>query len=222
MNAPLSFEEQRQRMVEEQLIPRRSFRPLLLEAMRTVPRECFVPEEHQHLTYADGPLPIGEDQTISQPYIVALMTDLLELEASDKVLEIGTGSGYQAAVLAYLAAEVHSVERHASLAKAAQQALSACGVDNVHVHVDDGSKGWPQAAPYDGMIVTAAAPRVSDTLLGQLADGAFLVVPVGGYTGQSLQRWQRHGNEFIHDTIAPVAFVPLRGEEGWAADEWKR
>ena len=222
MNAPLSFEEQRKRMVAEQLVTRRKFGPRLLEAMGSVKRECFVPEEHQHLTYADGPLPIGENQTISQPYVVALMTDLLELEATDKVLEIGTGSGYQAAVLAYLAGEVHSIERFPALAQNAQQALAACGVGNVHVHIGDGSQGWPQAAPYDGIIVTAAAPRAPLPLLEQLADGAYLVIPVGGYTGQNLQRWQRRGKQFVHDDIAPVAFVPLRGEAGWTADEWQR
>jgi protein-L-isoaspartate(D-aspartate) O-methyltransferase len=221
MEAPLSFEEQRKRMVEEQLITRRNFSPRLLEAMRSVKRECFVPEEHQHLTYADGPLPIGKRQTISQPYVVALMTELMELKGTEKVLEIGTGSGYQAAVLAYLAQEVHTIERHAALARKAKGALQACGVGNVHIHIGDGSRGWPQAAPYDGIIVTAAAPRAPDALLQQLADGAYLVIPIGSYTGQSLQRWQRTGDTFTYEGIAPVAFVPLRGEEGWGTDEWK-
>jgi len=202
------------------LAPRRIHDPRVLRAMQTVPRHRFVPPDLQERAYADCPLPIGEHQTISQPYIVALMTELLTLKGTEKVLEIGTGSGYQAAILGKLAQEVHTVERHASLAKRAEDVLRELGCENVHVHHADGSSGLPEHAPYEGVIVTAAAPEVPKILLDQLADGGVLVIPVGGYYGQTLQRWERIGESFTYDDIAPVAFVPLRGQMGWGDGEW--
>ena len=145
------------------------------------------------------------------------MTQLLELEGHERVLEIGTGSGYQAALLAHLAAEVHTIERHASLAERAGQVLAELALDNVHIHIGDGSLGWPDAAPYDAIIATAAAPRAPQALLDQLADGGRLVLPVGAGTRQTLQRWRRDGDQFTHEDIFPVAFVPMIGEQGWSA-----
>jgi protein-L-isoaspartate(D-aspartate) O-methyltransferase len=215
MNEDAFYSMERERMVKEQLASRNIRDPHVLSAMRSVPRELFVPPEHRHLAYADGPLPIGQGQTISQPFIVALMTQLLELIGDEKVLEVGTGSGYQAAVLAYLAKNVYSIERHATLARRAEQVFSQLGLDNIHIHVGDGTQGYPQAAPFDGIIVTAAAPEVPQPLLEQMADGGRLVIPVGGRRGQYLQRWRRLDDEFKHETLEPVAFVPLLGEHGW-------
>ncbi len=214
------FTAERQRMVDEQLIPRHIRDPRLLDAMRTVPRHLFVPPKVRHLAYADGPLPIGQSQTISQPYIVAYMTELLDLQGDEKVLEIGTGSGYQAAILAELAREVYTIEQHPPLARRAARTLELLGYRNVHVLTGDGSRGLPEHAPYDAIIVTAAAPHIPQTLLDQLADGGRLVAPVGGEQGQILQRWQREGQSFLAENLAPVAFVPLRGQFGWQTKEW--
>lgn len=215
MSQETPFLEERRRMVREQLESRDIHDQRVLEAMHKVPRHLFVPPEHRHLAYADGPLPIGSGQTISQPYIVALMTQLLDLQNDEKVLEIGTGSGYQAAVLAHLAAEVHTVELHDDLAKQAESILESLGLNNVYVHVGDGSNGWPESAPYQGIIVTAGAPDVPRPLLSQLDDGGRLVVPVGSRGGQFLERWIRQDSEYRREQIAPVAFVPLFGEHGW-------
>ena len=187
----------------------------VLEAMRTVPRHVFIPPEYYYAAYADGPLPIGWEQTISQPYIVALMTELLELKGNEKVLEVGTGSGYQAAVLAELAQEVHTIERYPDLARKAEQILKHAGYENVHIHIGDGSRGLLAHSPYDGIIVTAAAPAAPQPLLDQLKDGGKLVIPVGGRGEQYLERWHRRGDEFDSESILPVAFVPLIGDEGW-------
>lgn len=209
------FTEERERMVREDLAGRGIVDKRVLEAMRTVPRHLFVPQKYRHQAYADSPLPIGSNQTISQPYIVALMTQLLRLQGGERVLEVGTGSGYQAAVLALLAGEVHTVERHSRLAEIARQRLGRLSYENAHVHIGDGSRGWPPAAPYDGILVTAAAPRVPAMLLEQLATGGRLVIPVGGPKGQVLERWTRFEDHFQDEAIAPVAFVPLLGEFGW-------
>jgi protein-L-isoaspartate(D-aspartate) O-methyltransferase len=216
------YEKDRHRMVQEQIAWRGIRSPTVLEAMRNVPRHRFVPPDFTHLAYTDGPLRIGKGQTISQPYIVALMTDLLELQGDENVLEIGTGSGYQAAILACLVAEVHTIERHASLAKRAAQILEILNYDNVHVHTGDGSLGLPEHAPYQAIIVTAAAPDVPQPLLDQLADGGRLVLPVGGRYSQILELCRRHGGEIKHKTITSVAFVPLLGEMGWKDDKWER
>jgi protein-L-isoaspartate(D-aspartate) O-methyltransferase len=210
------YQLQRERMVKEQLIRRDIRDQRVLDAMRNIPRHAFVPPEHRHMAYGDGPLPIGSGQTISQPYIVALMTQLLNLKGGEKVLEVGTGSGYQAAVLAYLAQEVHTIERHANLAEQAGQILSELGYSNVYVHVGDGTRGWPDSAPYDAIMVTAGSPKVPKSLLAQLDDGGGrMIIPVGGRGNQRLERWFREGDDYRCERILPVAFVPLLGEEGW-------
>ncbi len=211
--------EARERMVERQLRKRGISNTRVLAAMLEVPRHLFVPEENRSLAYADAPLPIGCRQTISQPYIVALMSELLELTGSETVLEVGTGSGYQAAVLAHLAKKVYSLERIEELANAARQVLNSLGLDNVEVIVTDGSCGLPEHAPYGGIIVTAAAPNVPEPLKQQLDDDGRLVLPVGGQTGQLLECWQRRGEQFKREHVVPVSFVPLIGEHGWESDE---
>jgi protein-L-isoaspartate(D-aspartate) O-methyltransferase len=217
MSEEAYFNAERLRMVDEQLLERDIVDPRVLDAMRMVPRHSFVPIEHRHLAYADGPLPIGRGQTISQPYIVALMTQLLELKGNETVLEVGTGSGYQAAVLAYLVKEVHTIERYADLARFAARILDDLGVRNVHE--GDGSKGLIEFAPYAAIMVTAAAPGVPKPLLEQLVEGGRLVIPVGSRGGQILELWQRRGLEYDRDAITPVAFVPLRGQYGWDGEE---
>jgi protein-L-isoaspartate(D-aspartate) O-methyltransferase len=215
MNEDTFYQIERERMVSEQLASRNIRDPRVLSAMQSVPREQFVPPENRHLAYADGPLPIGEGQTISQPYIVALMTQLLELGGEEKVLEVGTGSGYQAAVLAHLAKSVYTIERHLHLAGRAEQVLSLLDLKNVHILIGDGTQGLPEFAPFDAIIVTAAAPEVPQPLLEQLAEGGRLVIPVGGRSGQYLERWRRHADGFKSKTLEPVAFVPLLGKHGW-------
>ncbi len=207
----------RERMVREQIEARGVRDPRVLDAMRRVPRHLFVPAEYRDAAYSDGPLPIGYGQTISQPFIVAYMTALLHLKGDEKVLEIGTGSGYQAAVLAHLAHEVHTVERIPALADRAEALLRRLGLTNVTVHRGDGTLGLPAYAPYDAILVTAAAPKVPQSLLDQLADGGRLVIPVGGHGLQHLERWTRLGEEFRRQVLDAVAFVPLIGEEGWAS-----
>ncbi len=216
------FALQRERMVRNQIERRGISDARLLAAMRSVPRHLFVPPDEAEFAYQDGPLKIGSGQTISQPYIVAVMTDLLELKGGETVLEVGTGSGYQAAVLAKLAGCVHTIERFEGLARRAQETLRRLGFGNVIVHVGDGSLGWPEGAPYEGIIVTAAAPTAPKALLEQLAPGGRLVIPVGGRDGQDLQRWVREGDRFEVESIFPVVFVPLRGASGWGEDEWER
>ena len=215
MTSPSSYTSDRLRMVRDQIIPRGVRDPRVLEAMRQVPRHCFVPPEYETMAYSDGPLPIGQGQTISQPYIVALMSEMLALEGDETVLEIGTGSGYQAAVLAQLAHTVHTIERHAALAEKAEQVLQDLGVRNVAVHLGDGTLGLPRYAPYQAIMVTAASPAVPSPLLEQLADGGRLVIPVGGHGSQVLECWRRQGAAFDHEQVLPVAFVPLRGVHGW-------
>jgi len=212
---------ERQRMVDEQIESRDVRDARVLEAMRTIPRHLFIPPEYHHLSYTDGPLPIGCGQTISQPYIVAYMTQLLQLSGEEKALEVGTGSGYQAAILGYLTHEVHTIERHADLAAQAAEIIELIEITNVHVHVGDGSLGLPEQAPFQAIIVTAAAPDVPKALLEQLSEGGRLVIPVGGQWGQYLERWQRKGPSFTHEVLAPVAFVPLRGKSGWKEDKWQ-
>lgn len=208
----------RERMVEEHLRKRGIRNERVLQAMAHVPRHEFVPADMRHVAYADAPLPIGERQTISQPFIVAFMTEMLELKPDDRVLEIGTGSGYQAAVLAELARQVYSVERISELAERAEETLRRLGIENVRVFRRDGSRGLPEYAPYDGIIVTAAAPEAPQPLKDQLAEGGTLVLPVGGRQGQVLEKWIRRGERLEVESLAPVAFVPLLGDYGWHGD----
>jgi protein-L-isoaspartate(D-aspartate) O-methyltransferase len=213
--AEYEYTQERHRMVIEQIARRGVKKSSILEVMKNVPRHLFIPVEEMGWAYADGPLPIGQGQTISQPYIVALMSELLGIEAQARVLEVGTGSGYQAAVLGELAAEVHTIELIPELARKAKEILTTLGYTDVHVHLGDGSMGWKEAAPYDGILVTAASPIIPPPLLEQLADGGRLVIPVGGHGIQVLEVVQRKGNMFVHEKNIAVAFVPLRGEYGW-------
>ena len=207
------FEFDRHQMVEEQIAGRGLRDPRLLAAFESVPRHLFVSEEERHLAYADGPLPIGFGQTISQPYIVALMTNLLQLNGYERVLEVGTGSGYQAAILASMAKDIHTVELLPELATRANELLS--DYPNVFCHVGDGSLGWQEAAPYGGIMVTAAAPKAPQTLLDQLRDGGRLVIPVARKGYQVLEAWKRHGDTFDYHEVIEVAFVLLKGKHGW-------
>jgi len=209
------YEQQRECMIAEQIARRGLHEPRLLDAMRAVPRHLFVPQEYRHAAYEDGPLPIGYGQTISQPYIVALMTDLLRLQGNERVLDVGTGSGYQAAILGMMAGEVHTIEYVPELATRAGKLFKELGVDNVHLHIGDGSLGWPASAPYHGILAAAAAPQAPRALLEQLADGGRLVLPVGGRGLQQLEVWKRKRDKYETDSILSVAFVPLRGEQGW-------
>jgi protein-L-isoaspartate(D-aspartate) O-methyltransferase len=221
VDAEPDYDRERAEMVDRQLAQRGIRSPAVLDAMRKIPRQLFVPEAYRSLAYQDGPLAIGEDQTISQPYIVGLMTEVLEVQKSDRVLEIGTGSGYQAAVLAELAAVVYTVEQHPALAEGARKALARAGVENVRIFIGDGSAGLKGHAPYDGILVAAAAPRIPRALLEQLSEGGRLVLPVGGRQGQQLQLVRRSGDRFSRKKLVPVAFVPLRGSRGWTEDSWK-
>jgi protein-L-isoaspartate(D-aspartate) O-methyltransferase len=214
------FDSARKRMVKTQIAGRGLKNTRLLTAFEMVPRHLFVPEEYRYSAYNDSPLPIGHSQTISQPYIVALMTDLLELKGHERVLEIGTGSGYQAAILSMMAKEVHTVEYLPELATSADKILKELGCDNVYVHIGDGSLGWPNAAPYAGILVAAAAPQAPKALLDQLAEDGRLILPVGGRGMQNLEIWKRRGDEFVSKIETTVAFVPLRGEQGWDRKEW--
>jgi protein-L-isoaspartate(D-aspartate) O-methyltransferase len=212
--------EARRQMVAHQIQERGVRSPAVARAMREVPREEFMGEEMREFAYADSPLPIGEGQTISQPYIVAYMTEALELEGGERVLEVGTGSGYAAAVLARIAAEVYTIERHPSLARTAKATLRRLGFDNVQVIEGDGTKGWPQAAPYDAIVVAAGGVEVPAALRGQLAVGGRLVIPVGPTPReQRLVRLTRIDEDrFEEEDLLPVRFVPLIGEQGWPED----
>lgn len=201
--------DQRQRMVEEQLRGRDIRDKRVLEAMARVPRHDFVPAEFQAQAYADQPVPIGHDQTISQPYIVALMTELAAVQPTDRVLEVGTGSGYQAAVLSCLTDEVYSIEIVEPLAAQAAQTLSRLGY-SVQVRAGDGFQGWPDAAPFDAVIVTAAAPYPPQPLLDQLALGGRLVIPLGN-ADQELVVFTRNDQGFSRASVIPVRFVPMTG-----------
>jgi protein-L-isoaspartate(D-aspartate) O-methyltransferase len=215
------FFTEREKMVREQIAERGIRNPRVLNAMLRVPRHRFLPAEMEEHAYKDGPLPIGLGQTISQPYMVAAMTDLLELSGDEKVLEIGTGSGYQAAVLSEMTRIVHTIERHAPHARRAAALLQALDYNNVFVHVGDGSLGWQPDAPYHAIVVTAAAPNIPRPLIDQLAEGGRLVIPVGTREGQTLERWRKQDGQIRREALFPVAFVPLRGELGWQDEEWQ-
>jgi protein-L-isoaspartate(D-aspartate) O-methyltransferase len=208
-------QQQRARMVEEQLRGRGIRDPRLLAAMGKVPREEFIAKGELGNAYGDHPLPIGAGQTISQPYIVAAMIAGLELRPTEHVLEVGTGTGYEAAILGELAAEVWTIERHQELAMKAREILARLGYVNVHVVLGDGSVGLPQHAPFDKILVAAAAPKIPDSLVAQLAAGGRLVVPVGNRFEQQVQVVRKVGSETVVALHDLCRFVPLVGEEGW-------
>jgi len=201
-------------MVARQLRARGILDARVLAAFGSIPRHLFMPQESRWLAYEDSPQSIGFGQTISQPFIVAYMVQSLELTGTERVLEVGTGTGYQAAILSCLAQEVHTVELIPALADRATQILADLGIRNVFVHTGDGSRGWSGLAPCEAIIVAAAAPHVPKSLLDQLADHGRMVLPVGGSGFQVLQLWRREKEDFSHETLLPVAFVPLRGREG--------
>ncbi|HEX9905811.1 MAG TPA: protein-L-isoaspartate(D-aspartate) O-methyltransferase [Propylenella sp.] len=205
----------RRAMVERQLAARGITDSRVLAAMERVPREAFVPAELAEYAYDDSPLPIGEGQTISQPYIVALMAEAAHIGPGARVLEVGTGSGYAAAVLAELAASVVSIERHAALAEKARAALMELGYGNVEVIEGDGSRGVPERAPYDAILVAAGAPAPPDSLKRQLAEGGRLVIPINVDSHQELRVITRRGDSYEEEDLGAVRFVPLLGEEGW-------
>lgn len=210
------YAELRKQMVEQQIASRGIRDERLLAAMLTVPREDFVPEKYRDLAYADRPLPITRGQTISQPFTVAFMCQALELHGNERVLEIGTGSGYAAAILSRLAAEVITIERIPVLAETAAARLAQAGYDNVQVHTADGTLGWPAAAPYDAIVVTAAASTLPQPYVEQLKEGGRIVIPIGPITdGQTMCRFTRRANETILEELGPFAFVPLIGTHGW-------
>ena len=213
----MTFDEQRSRMVEAQLKARGLDDERLLAAFGKVPRHLFVPEEVRQEAYVDHPLPIGAGQTISQPYIVALMVDCLRLRGHERVLEIGSGSGYQTAILAELALEVYSVERVPELLKTVQDRLSTLGYLNVHLAGGNGSLGWPEHAPFDAILVSAAAPRVPPPLVAQLAEGGRMAVPIGTPQAQMLIQVEKRRGALHQKEIASCVFVPLIGEYGWTA-----
>lgn len=205
----------RERMVERHLSGRGIRDRRLLEAIRKVPRELFVPPEHADEAYADHPIPIGYGQTISQPYIVALMLEQLDPQPSDKVLDVGAGSGYQTAILAHLCRHVYALERLDELTEQAVRTLCSLNLDNVSVCTGDGTLGWPEEAPFDGIICGAAAPEVPDPWVRQLADGGRIVVPVGGPGAQSLILLEKSGEQVNRRHVCDVRFVKLIGKSGW-------
>lgn len=209
------FAEDRRLMVESQIRKRGVRDERVLLAMATVPRHEFVPASCKNLAYVDEPLPIGYGQTISQPYIVAAMVASLELAGPEKVLEIGTGCGYQAAVLSLLAREVHTVEFLPTLAGSAAERLQRLGYVNVHVHTGDGTLGWPESSPYNAILIAAAAPAVPEPLLHQLAEGGRLIAPVGEEDKQELQLITKHEGKMQFKQGGPCRFVPLMGKHGW-------
>jgi protein-L-isoaspartate(D-aspartate) O-methyltransferase len=206
------FATHRQRMVEQQLKPRGIKDERVLAAMGKVPREEFVPADVRPSAYEDGPLPIGYDQTISQPYVVAFMTEQLRPKQSDRVLEIGSGSGYQAAILGELVAEVYTIEIVEPLAKSAEATLQRLDYNNVHIKMGDGYKGWPEEAPFDAIIVTCAPEKVPQPLVDQLKDGGRMVIPVGERFAQQLYLLEKKNGQLKESVTLPVRFVPMLRE----------
>jgi protein-L-isoaspartate(D-aspartate) O-methyltransferase len=206
------FSTERQRMVQQQLMTRGIHKERVLAAMAKVPREEFVPPTLRGESYEDGPLPIGHGQTISQPYIVAFMTEQMRPKPNDRVLEIGTGSGYQAAILAELVADVYTIEIVEPLAKTAEATLQRLGYKNVHVRAGDGYKGWPEHAPFDAITVTCAPDHVPQPLIDQLKEGGCMIIPVGGFGNQELYLLEKKNGELRRRAVLPVRFVPMTGE----------
>ena len=215
MSQIATFDIQRQRMVEEQLVPRGITDHATLQAMLDVPRHVFVEDAMQASAYGDHPLPIGSGQTISQPYIVALMTQALQLRGDERVLEIGTGSGYQAAVLSRMCARVYTIERIDALLARARRIFDKLHYHNIVSRIDDGTIGWPEEAPFDGILVTAGGPQIPEPLLQQLADPGRMVIPVGTEFVQDLQLVDKKDGNITVSTIEQVRFVNLIGEHGW-------
>lgn len=212
------FAQKRAQMVEQQIARRGVHDPRVLDAMRRIPREAFVAEELREHAYEDSPLPIGAGQTISQPYIVALMIEAAQLGATDRVLDVGAGSGYAAAVMAVVAARVYSIERHGELADLARQRYAPLGYRNIEVRTGDGTEGWPEAAPFDAILVAADGPSVPDTLLQQLKVGDRLVMPIGGRERQQrlVKVTRVDTDRYEHEDLGAVRFVPLIGHHGWS------
>ena len=213
------FKRLRDLMVDAQLIPRGIKDERVLSAMRKVPRHIFVDDYMQHKAYDDMALPIGDEQTISQPYMVAIMTELLELKGDEKVLEVGTGSGYQAAILGELSREVFTIERKALLAKKAEERFQALGYINVHVITGDGTLGLPEESPFDRILITAGSPKIPEPLIEQLADGGIIIAPVGIRFSQQLLIVRKSKEGISEQTHVPCVFVPLIGKHGWPEDE---
>ncbi|GEP05388.1 protein-L-isoaspartate(D-aspartate) O-methyltransferase [Methylobacterium oxalidis] len=215
------FSSERDRMIERQIVGRGLVDSRVIEAMRAVPRECFVPEAVRGAAYQDGPLPIGASQTISQPYIVALMVEAAEIRPGDRVLEVGAGSGYAAAVMSRLAGEVDAIERHGALADEASERLARLGFGNVRVHAGDGTLGLPERAPFDAILSAAGGPEVPETLRRQLRVGGRLIMPVGSRRGDQVlvKVLRRDADRFDTLPLGPVSFVPLIGAMGWRDDE---
>jgi len=203
------MEKQRAKMVEQQLRRRGIEDPRVLTAMAEIPREAFVPEAYRRDAYADGALPLAHGQTISQPLMVAMSVEALQLHGDETVLEVGAGSGYQAAVLSKLAKKVYALEIIPELVRNARRVLDSLGIDNVELICGDGRKGWPEGAPYDGIVVAAAAEKIPPALIDQLEEGGRLVIPVGGSWGQSLRVSRKHGDELESEDLCRCVFVPL-------------
>lgn len=216
----MDFAIARRIMVERQVKARGINDTLVLDAMLKVPRHLFVEEAFQSQAYSDFPLPIGEKQTISQPYIVGLMTAALRLKGGERVLEIGTGSGYQSAILSRIASRVYTVERLPDLARRARRVLNSLGCHNVNIKVCDGTTGWAEEAPFDGIMITAGAPFVPEEYFAQLAPGGRLVIPVGSREGQVLKRFTCSADgDRMEEMLADCRFVPLLGRHGWSERE---
>ena len=210
-----NYEKERRRMVDDQIVGRGVNDERVLAAMRRVPRHEFLPEAIRGMAYADNALPIGEGQTMSQPYMVAIMTELLGLTSTERVLEIGTGSGYQAAVLAELCSKVYTVERIKTIAEKARATLDRLGYQNVAIKIYDGTYGWKEMAPFDAIMVTAGAPEIPAPLVEQLKDGGRMVIPVGERFGQSLLKVVKTAEGTVTSRSIPCVFVPLIGNHGW-------
>jgi protein-L-isoaspartate(D-aspartate) O-methyltransferase len=213
--SPYPRADERKLMVERQIAARGIHDPRVLAAMLEIPRHLFIPPSYGRAAYDDNPLPIGNGQTISQPYIVALMTELLHPKETDNVLEIGAGSGYQAAIISRLVRRLTTIERIKTVANLARTNLNSIGIDNVMVIEGDGTLGYPGNAPYDGIIITAATPTIPQPLIEQLADGGTLVAPVGGRDIQDLITLHKQGRSIIQESRGGVRFVPLIGQHGW-------
>ncbi|MGA2120851.1 MAG: protein-L-isoaspartate(D-aspartate) O-methyltransferase [Methanoregula sp.] len=215
MILPYPRSDERRRMVEQQIQSRGISNPQVLRALREIPRHLFIPTPYNTSAYEDAPLPIGNGQTISQPYIVALMTELLDPRPEDRVLEIGAGSGYQAAILSMLVRYVTTIERIPAVADLARENLAKIGLKNISIIVGDGTRGYPENAPYDGIMITAATPEIPKPLIDQLTFGGILVAPVGGREIQELITLTRNENGMVCSSHGGVRFVPLIGEHGW-------